>query len=143
MRKSTLYPLLLLCIPLIGNIFIDGFSWSFFDFIIMGSLILLFSSGINLVLLRQKSIQYRVSVIGVLVLIFLIIWAELAVGIWSQEFFISCSYCLLIFVKNISTSKKQKHRPYISKDGYQYFHKLLYDHSIFFLPFIFYKCIAY
>jgi asparagine N-glycosylation enzyme membrane subunit Stt3 len=83
MRKSTLYPLLLLCIPLIGNIFVDGFSWSFFDFIIMGSLILLFSSGINLVLLRQKSIQYRVTVIGVLVLIFLIIWAELAVGIWS------------------------------------------------------------
>ena len=83
MKKSTLYPLLLLCIPLIGNIFIDGFSWSFFDFIIMGSLILLFSSGINLVLLGQKSIQYRVSVIGVLVLIFLIIWAELAVGIWS------------------------------------------------------------
>ena len=83
MRKSTLYPLLLLCIPLIGNIFVDGFNWGFFDFIIMGSLILLFSSGINLVLLRQKSIQYNVTVIGVLVLIFLIIWAELAVGILS------------------------------------------------------------
>ena len=83
MRKGALYPLLLLCIPLIGNIFVDGFSWSFFDFIIMGSLILLFSSGINLVLLRQKSIQYNVTVIGVLVLIFLIIWAELAVGILS------------------------------------------------------------
>ena len=83
MRKDPLYPLLLLCIPLIGNIFVDGFSWSFFDFIIMGSLILLFSSGINLVLVRQKSIQYRGTVIGVLVLVFLIIWAELAVGIWS------------------------------------------------------------
>ena len=82
MRKGALYSLLL-CIPLIGNIFVDGFSWSFFDFIIMGSLILLFSSGINLVLLRQKSIQYRGTVIGVLVLVFLIIWAELAVGIWS------------------------------------------------------------
>ena len=83
MRKGTLYPLLLLGIPLIGNIFVDGFNWGFFDFIIMGSLILLFSSGINLVLLRQKSIQYNVTVIGVLVLIFLIIWAELAVGILS------------------------------------------------------------
>ena len=83
MRKGTLYPLLLLGIPLIGNIFVDGFNWGFFDFIIMGSLILLFSSGINLVLLRQKSIQYNVTFIGVLVLIFLIIWAELAVGIWT------------------------------------------------------------
>jgi hypothetical protein len=83
MRKGTLYPLFLLCIPLIGNIFVDGFNWGFFDFIIMGSLILLFSSGINLVLLRQKSIQYNFTVIGVLVLIFLIIWAELAVGILS------------------------------------------------------------
>ena len=83
MKKSALYPLLLLCIPLIGNIFVDGFNWGFFDFIIMGSLILLFSSGINLVLLRQKSIQYNFTVIGVLVLIFLIIWAELAVGIWT------------------------------------------------------------
>ena len=83
MKKSALYPLLLLCVALIGNIFVDGFNWGFFDFIIMGSLILLFSSGINLVLLRQKSIQYNVTVIGVLVLIFLIIWAELAVGILS------------------------------------------------------------
>ena len=74
MKKSALYPLLLLCVPLIGNIFVDGFNWGFFDFIIMGSLILLFSSGINLVLLRQKSIQYNVTFIGVLVLIFLIIW---------------------------------------------------------------------
>ena len=63
--------------------FVDNFSWVFFDFIIMGSLILLFGSGINLVLLRQKSIQYNVAVIGVFFLIFLIIWAELAVGIWS------------------------------------------------------------
>ena len=83
MKKSALYPLLLLCVPLIGNIFVDGFNWGFFDFIIMGSLILLFSSGINLVLLRQKSTLYRGTVIGVLVLVFLIIWAELAVGIWS------------------------------------------------------------
>ena len=83
MKKSALYPLLLLCIPLIGNIFVDGFNWGFFDFIIMGSLILLFSSGINLVLLRQKYIQYNVTFIGVSVLIFLIIWAELAVGILS------------------------------------------------------------
>ena len=52
-------------------------------FIIMGSLILLFSSGINLVLVRQESTLYRGTVIGVLVLVFLIIWAELAVGIWS------------------------------------------------------------
>jgi NADH:ubiquinone oxidoreductase subunit K len=83
MSKRVLYPLFLLCIPAIGNIFIDGVNWNLFDFIIMGSLILLFSSGINLVLLRQKSIQYRGTVIGVLVLVFLIIWAELAVGIWS------------------------------------------------------------
>ena len=83
MSKRVLCPLFLLCIPAIGNIFVDGFNWSFFDFIIMGSLILLFSSGINLVLVRQKSIQYRGTVIGVLVLVFLIIWAELAVGIWS------------------------------------------------------------
>lgn len=83
MSKRVLCPLFLLCIPAIGNIFVDGFNWGFFDFIIMGSLILLFSSGINLVLLRQKSTQYRGIVIGVLVLVFLIIWAELAVGIWS------------------------------------------------------------
>ena len=83
MSERVLCPLFLLCIPAIGTIFVDGFNWSFFDFIIMGSLILLFSSGINLVLLRQKSIQYRGTVIGVLVLVFLIIWAELAVGIWS------------------------------------------------------------
>ena len=83
MSKRVLCPLFLLCIPAIGNIFIDGVNWNLFDFLIMGSLILIFSNGINLVLLSQRSIQYRGTVIGVLVLVFLIIWAELAVGIWS------------------------------------------------------------
>ena len=83
MSKRVLCPLFLLCIPAIGNIFIDGVNWNLFDFLIMGSLILIFSNGINLVLLSQRSIQYRVTVIGVLVILFLIIWIEFAVGILS------------------------------------------------------------
>ena len=83
MSERVLCPLLLLCIPAIGNIFIDGVNWNLFDFLIMGSLILIFSNGINLVLLSQRSIQYRVTVIGVLVILFLIIWIEFAVGILS------------------------------------------------------------
>ena len=83
MSKGVLCPLFLLCIPAIGTIFIDGVNWNLFDFLIMGSLILIFSNGINLVLLSQRPIQYRVTVIGVLVILFLIIWTEFAVGILS------------------------------------------------------------
>ena len=86
MSKRIFYPLFLLLIPLIGMAITDEINWSLFDFIIMGSLVIFLSIGINFVSNRTKNLKNRYLYIGILVLIFTFIWAELAVGIFGTLF---------------------------------------------------------
>jgi len=86
MSKRIFYPLFLLLIPLIGMTITDEINWSPFDFIIMGSLLISLSIGINFVSTRVKNLKNRVLYIGILVLIFMLIWAELAVGVFGTSF---------------------------------------------------------
>ena len=86
MSKRIFYPLFLLLIPLIGMIITDEINWSPFDFIIMGSLLIFLSVGINFVSNRVKILKNRVLYIGILVMIFKLIWAELAVGVFGTPF---------------------------------------------------------
>ena len=86
MSKRIFYPLFLLLIPLIGMGITDEINWSPFDFIIMGSLLISLSIGINFVSTRVKNLKNRVLYIGILVLIFMLIWAELAVGVFGTPF---------------------------------------------------------
>jgi|SaaInlLV_10m_DNA_1039704.scaffolds.fasta_scaffold16452_2 hypothetical protein len=83
MSKRIFYPLLLLFIPFIGMLITDEVNWSPFDFIIMGFLLILLSVGINYVLNHSKNLKTRALYIGILLLIFLLIWAELSVGIFD------------------------------------------------------------
>jgi len=79
-------PLLLLLLPLIGMFVSNEVNWSFFDFIVMGILILSLSFGIKQVLKATKNIKYRILIIGLILILFLLIWAELAVGIFGTPF---------------------------------------------------------
>lgn len=79
-------PLLMLLLPLIGMFFSNEINWSFFDFIIMGILILSMSFGIKQVLKATKNIKYRILIIGIILIVFLLLWAELAVGIFDSPF---------------------------------------------------------
>jgi len=85
-KVRVLYPLLLLVIPLIGMCITEEINWSPFDFIIMGVLILSVSIGINFTLNKTKNLKNRIIYIGILGLLFLLIWAELAVGIFGTPF---------------------------------------------------------
>lgn len=85
-KWSVFSPLLLLLLPLIGMFVSNEVNWSFFDFIIMGILILSFSFGIKQVLKTTKNIKYRILIIGLILILFLLIWAELAVGIFDSPF---------------------------------------------------------
>jgi len=85
-KVRVLYPLLLLVIPLIGMCITEEINWSPFDFIIMGALILSLSIGINFTLNKTKNLKNRIIYIGILGLLFLLIWAELAVGIFGTPF---------------------------------------------------------
>lgn len=82
----VLSPLLLLLYPLIGMFFSNKINWSFFDFISMGILILSMSFGIKQVLKTTKNLSYRILVIGVILILFLLVWAELSVGIFGTLF---------------------------------------------------------
>jgi len=84
MSKRIFYPLLLLFIPLIGMRITDEIKWSPFDFIMMGFLLTILGAGINFVINYTKNFENRTLYIGILVLIFLLIWAELSVGIFDS-----------------------------------------------------------
>lgn len=85
-KWSVFSPLLLLLFPLVGTLVSNEVNWSFFDFIVMGILILSLSFGIKLVLMTTKNTNYRILIIGIILLVFLLVWIELAVGIFDTPF---------------------------------------------------------
>jgi len=60
----------------------DKIEWSLFDFIIMGLLLIIVSIGINFISNYKKNLKHRHLYIGILILIFILIWVEFAVGIF-------------------------------------------------------------
>tara|TARA_B110000238_G_C15716655_1_gene264873 strand:+ start:62 stop:331 length:270 start_codon:yes stop_codon:yes gene_type:complete len=86
MSKRIFYPLFLLSIPLIGMAITDEINWSLLDFVIMGGLLTFLGIGINFVINRTKNLKNRILYIGILVLVFTLIWAELAVGVFGTPF---------------------------------------------------------
>jgi peptidoglycan/LPS O-acetylase OafA/YrhL len=75
-----------LLIPFIAMQFTNEVDWSLFDFIIMG--VLLYGTGLlcELVMRKVKNIRNRILICAALVFAFLLIWAELAVGIFGSPF---------------------------------------------------------
>ena len=77
---------LLLLIPFIAMQFTDEVKWSLPDFVAAG--VLLLGTGLlcELVMRKVKKTVYRVLVCGVILLVLLLIWMELAVGIFGTPF---------------------------------------------------------
>lgn len=77
---------LILMVPLIAMQFSDEVDWRLFDFIIMGAL--LFGTGAAFVLAARKvqSTKKRIIVGAILLVAFLLVWAELAVGLFGTPF---------------------------------------------------------
>lgn len=76
----------LLSIPLLAMQFTDQVNWSFMDFLTMG--ILLLSAGVivEYVLRKVRKKDTRILLIIGTLLVFLLVWAELAVGIFGTPF---------------------------------------------------------
>lgn len=77
---------LLLLIPFIAMQFNSGVDWSGADFIMMGALLLGTGLLCELVLRKVKKTEHRLLVCGAVLLAFLLLWAELAVGIFGTPF---------------------------------------------------------
>ena len=82
--KRVLSPLSLLLIPLFGNIFSNQVNWSLFDFIIMGLLLGMLGIIIHYILEKVRNKTFRIVPIIIVLIIFLMIWAELAVGVFES-----------------------------------------------------------
>ena len=74
--------LLLLCIPFFAMQLNSSVHLSLGDFILMGLLLMGLGISIKLILNRKKSLLY----IWILIILFLLIWTELAVGIFNTPF---------------------------------------------------------
>lgn len=86
MSVRVLYPIFLLLIPLLGNFFSDEVNWSLFDFLVMGIILLTFGILINLIIDKLKKRSFKVLFIIVTLLVFALIYLELAVGIFGSPF---------------------------------------------------------
>lgn len=88
-NKRVLYILLivviLLLIPLIAMQFTNEVNWSLLDFIVAG--VLLFGTGLifDLVIKKIKNTTYRIAISVAVLIILLLVWAELAVGIFGTQ----------------------------------------------------------
>ncbi len=66
--------------------FTNEVNWSLFDFVIMGALLLGTGLMCELVLRKVKKIKYRIAICGALLAVLVLIWLELAVGIFGTPF---------------------------------------------------------
>lgn len=83
LHKRVFYPLLLLLIPLLGMPFSSAVNWSLFDFVVMGVLLLVLGLALDLVRFYAVSKRQRRALLALVVLGFLLVWIELAVGIFN------------------------------------------------------------
>jgi peptidoglycan/LPS O-acetylase OafA/YrhL len=74
---------LLLLIPLIAMQFTNEVNWTPLDFIVAGALLLGTGLMCELVIRKTNKIKYRIAICVALLVILILIWAELAVGIFG------------------------------------------------------------
>ena len=76
----------LLLIPLIAMQFTDEVNWTIIDFVIAGGL--LFGAGVisEIVLRKINSLNHKVGLVSAILIIVILIWIELAVGIFGSLF---------------------------------------------------------
>ena len=74
---------LLLLIPLIAMQFTDEVNWTLFDFIVAGVLLLGTGLMCELVMRKVNKIRLRIAICAALLTMLLLIWAQLAVGIFG------------------------------------------------------------
>ncbi|MBP6576045.1 MAG: hypothetical protein KA796_11795 [Chryseobacterium sp.] len=77
-------PFVLLSIPLIAMQFTKEVKWTLSDFLIMGILMFATVFTIDFVLKKVKTFKSRLILVLGIIALLLIIWAEMAVGIFGS-----------------------------------------------------------
>ena len=76
----------LLLIPFIAMQFSNEVQWTLFDFIVAGGLLLATGTSVELIIRKVKSINARLIIICSVLLLLLLVWVELAVGVFGTSF---------------------------------------------------------
>ena len=78
------YALSPLLVPLVANQISEQVNWNAMDFIIMGTFLIFSAYWIQKVIKKIKSKSKKVVFISLIMLIFLFLWIEMAVGIFNS-----------------------------------------------------------
>ena len=82
--KKIVICISLLVLPLFFNIISDDFNWSVFDFAVMGLMLIFVGIALELVSTLIKVCRKKEILYGLIILLFLLLWAELGVGIFNS-----------------------------------------------------------
>ena len=74
---------ILLMIPLVSMQFTPEVNWSPMDFLVMGALLLGIVISLEVIFRNVSKPDVRIALVALILVIFLLIWAELAVGIFG------------------------------------------------------------
>ncbi|MGB5273396.1 MAG: hypothetical protein WBN39_05015 [Flavobacteriaceae bacterium] len=77
---------LLLCIPLIAMRFTEEVNWTLSDFIVAAALLLGTGFMCEFAIRKITNMKYRIMACVAILLVLLLIWAELAVGVFGTPF---------------------------------------------------------
>ncbi|WP_026995626.1 hypothetical protein [Flectobacillus major] len=77
---------MVLLVPFTAMQFTNEVNWTLFDFVVAGVLLLSVGLALELVLRKVKTIKLRMMIGLALLVAFLLVWAELAVGIFGSPF---------------------------------------------------------
>lgn len=85
-RSILLYviPFLILSIPIIAMQFTKEVNWTFSDFLVMGILLFATIFSIDVVMKKFQTLKSRLILVIGVVFLLVLIWAELAVGIFGS-----------------------------------------------------------
>ncbi|OIQ30441.1 MAG: hypothetical protein BM564_03480 [Bacteroidetes bacterium MedPE-SWsnd-G2] len=74
----------ILSIPLIAMQFTEEVNWNVTDFIVAGIILTVFFFVINYIITHLKNSKYKYGYLVLSVIFFILLWAELAVGIFNS-----------------------------------------------------------
>lgn len=74
---------LILLVPFVAMQISTEVNWTVFDFVVAGGLLLTTVLAIETILRKVKRLDSRVAICAAIILVLLIVWAELAVGIFG------------------------------------------------------------
>jgi dipeptide/tripeptide permease len=85
-KKLLISSTVILTIPILGKLYTDDFQWALPDFIIGAMLLYGTSFMIDVIMRKVQKKSHRIALSGLILLVLLCIWAELAVGLIGTPF---------------------------------------------------------